>query len=69
MGRKVLQGEDTRAAGERPTNPTAAALRLLRHRCGPLPKRLDSKVRALTIPELADLAGAGFDLRPLPSGG
>jgi hypothetical protein len=33
-------------------------LRQLGRRCGPLPKRLDSRVRALTIPRLDDLAEA-----------
>jgi Domain of unknown function (DUF4351) len=41
------------------------ALRQLRRRCGPLPKRLDSKVRALTIPELEDLAEAVLDFSSL----
>jgi predicted transposase YdaD len=41
------------------------ALRLLRRRCGPLPKRLDSKVGALTIPELEDLAEAVLDFSSL----
>jgi Domain of unknown function (DUF4351)/Putative transposase, YhgA-like len=41
------------------------ALRLLRRRCGPLPKGLDSKVRALTIPELEDLAEAVLDFSSL----
>jgi hypothetical protein len=41
------------------------ALRLLQRRCGPLPKRLDSKVRTLTIPELEDLAEAVLDFSSL----
>jgi len=36
-------------------------LRLLGRRCGPLPKRLDSKVRALAIPQLEELAEALLD--------
>jgi hypothetical protein len=42
------------------------ALRLLRRRRGPLPKRLDSKVRTLTIPELEGLAEAALDFSGLP---
>jgi Domain of unknown function (DUF4351) len=40
-------------------------LRQLRRRCGPLPKRLDAKVRAFTIPELEDLAEAVLDFSSL----
>jgi Domain of unknown function (DUF4351) len=63
--RKVMELTTSWKEESRQEGQVEMALRQLRRRCGPLPKRLDLKVRSLTIPELEALAEAVLDFSSL----